>query len=104
MPCKKCEWYRRRMSPREDKFFTTKYKAVEPVEWLSKQVVTSRGTASITVDLRSLFREAFKRPHTDTHELTLLGRTLDALGWRRIKKDGYLYFVMPLDEFRRDLQ
>lgn len=100
MSCKKCDWYKSKLSPKEDKAFTAKYKAVEPRAWLSKQMITRRGGYFITFDLASLYKAAFKQSDPDTYQLTVLGRTLDALGWTRIRLNGSLFFTMSLEEFQ----
>jgi hypothetical protein len=83
MTCKQCEVLRKALSPMEDSEFTAQFLAAARVGY--DQQVRS---------LRDVWASAFETP-PNVFDLTKLGRTLDALGWRRTKRNGFLFFIPP---------
>jgi hypothetical protein len=98
MRCANCERLRSKLSPLEDKVFTDEFLSREPVDWYLTQLKSRQGGPSVAVQLPALFNETFKRAPS-VMELTKLGRTMDALGWTRTKRNGLLYFTMDYKEF-----
>jgi len=91
MSCKHCETLRQALSPLEDRVFTHKYLAAQPVDYLD----TQRDSGHVRMTLGMLWDRTWPDTRPNSLELTKLGRTLDALGWRRTKYNGLLYFVIP---------
>ena len=92
MNCPNCEKLRKALSPMEDRDFTDKYLANQPTEWLRECV--EAGFPRIT--LSTLWERTFPGTAPNPLDLTRLGRTLDALGWRRTKYNGLLQFYINI--------
>jgi len=91
MTCPTCDTLRQALSPMEDRAFTLKYLAAQPVDYL----ISQREAGHHRTTLGMLWDRTWPDTRPNTLELTKLGRTLDALGWRRTKYNGLLYFVIP---------
>ena len=98
MACKNCERLRAKLSPMENKAFTEKFKLVEPIAYYKSCTTQRRGEDAYSVKLSEVYRRAFRKP-ADNHQLTELGRTLQAIGWERMSKLGATYFVLTAKEF-----
>jgi len=98
MACKNCEKLRKKLSPLEDREFTTKFLAQQPLSWMQKQIRTRRGAPVISLKLPSAWHATFGT-EGNNHELTVLGRSLQALGWERRVQDGANFFQLSLAEF-----
>lgn len=98
LTCSKCEFLRSKLSPLEDKEFTSLFRQYEPTrKWYTAQGVGSKRGILIRVSLPQLWLETFSKAG-NMAEITKLGRTLLALGWTRTKIDGSLFFTLPLEE------
>lgn len=94
MSCQECARLRRKISPLEDADFTANYRLVEPVAWYATQ---GKGD-KISIRLNDAWSQAFGT-RANPHELTVLGRTLEALGWNRTYSNGLLRFTMGKQEY-----
>ncbi len=92
MICPNCERMRKALSPLEDREFTEKYLANQPTGWLADCVAA--GFPRITLPV--LWERTFPGTTPNPLDLTKLGRTLDALGWRRTKYNGLLQFYINI--------
>ena len=91
MNCPNCEKLRAALSPLEDRAFTEHYLSSQPTDWLRD----NHAAGFTRVTLGMLWDRTWPGRKPNPLELTKLGRTLDALGWRRTKYNGLLYFVIP---------
>lgn len=101
MECKKCEWLARKLSPLEDKKFTTIYCNRENLEWLATQRGTRQGKSAIVIRLSDVWVHTFNSVPNNV-DLTTLGRTLEALGWERTRRKGITFFLMNAKEFSNE--
>lgn len=96
--CETCEFLRSKLSPLEDKEFTSLFRQLEPSrKWYASKVVGSKRGTIIKLTLPELWEAAFGEVG-NMAEITKLGRTLLALGWTRTKTEGRLFFTLPLEE------
>ena len=98
MECKHCDWYRRKLSPLEDKELTTRYCNRENLKWLATQLGSRQHKSAISVKLGDVWVRTFGT-EPSVGELTKLGRTLSALGWERSRQNGLTRFVMSMEDF-----
>ena len=92
------DWYKRKLSPLENKEFTAKFCAREDREWERTQRGNRQGNPAIVLRLHDLWVHTFNSVPTK-HDLMTLAHTLLALGWERTRRAGLTYFVMELKEF-----
>lgn len=101
MSCPNCERLKKKLSPLEDKEFTERYKGLEDRKWMREHLSVRNGEPCVMLSLVPLFEHTFEVT-PNNYELTMLGRTLVALGFERTYRGGHLFFAMSLEEFDRD--
>jgi len=97
--CKECKRLRNKLSPLEDKSFTEAYQRVEPVEYYRASLHSRNGSPYVVIRLCDAWAAAFPKTPYTVLDLTKLGRTFDALGWERTKRNGITHFALKYDEF-----
>jgi len=92
-------YLRRKLSPLEDKKFTEQVLANLPKVDMEFHVRDFRGRKHIVVTPAQIFEDLFGF-EPNTHQSTLMGRSLQALCWERSALHGQLVFVIELEEYR----
>ena len=100
MSCPQCVKLRKKLSPLEDPSFTADFLLVQPVAWMRENQAVRKNSTVKTVNISAAecFEEAFGY-EADHHDAMQMGRTLRALGWEMTKQNGYVRYVMDLEEF-----
>lgn len=89
---------RRKLSPLEDPVFTEKLKAALSGIDLNQFQRSFRGGPHIILRPNELWLMAFKTQPSN-REMTVMGRSLQALGWERSALHGQRIFVMRQEEY-----
>lgn len=98
--CKECARLRAKLSPLEDPTFTADFLLVAPIAWMRENIAIRKNSTTKTVNISAAecFEAAFGY-EADHHDSMMMGRTLRALGWEFTKQNGYIRYVMDLEEF-----
>lgn len=95
---KEVELLRRKISPLEDKEFTRAFSEDLALCDLDQFKRDFRGAPHLVVHPAELWRLVLGT-EPDTHDITVLGRTLQALLWERSALNGARVFVKPYEEY-----
>lgn len=92
---------RHKISPMEDVVFTSKLKEAMKLIDMRPYQRSFRGRIYYMVDLGTVWAECFGTT-PNRHDLTMVGRSLQALLWERSALHGNLRFVKPIEEYEED--
>jgi len=96
------ERLRKKLSPLEDSEFTDKIKPRLGEADFSPFVRSFKGVECVVLSPREAHRLLLDNADPDLHELTLMGRSLQALLWERSYLKGILVFTKTLQEIEDD--
>ena len=100
--CMECERLRKLVSPNTDFEFHDLFVGVEPIEFYTDPANWGMNNKRVSVVVRpsAVFEHAFGRKPTYP-DVTKVSNSLQFLGWRRTKRNGFTFFCMPIEQFNQ---